>query len=367
MADNKNNIYEPVDDYCQITDQPSSDTPTEVLPTFLAADSGRSRVFATNQNLANQLSRCDEYADQLRWQICDLQATVSTLSEQLSEAKDNAEKKGTLLKKVKALLASARRTNSDLRERNELAEKRHNVGILALQVQLENADSSTDDTDVQNQELAVELMKVRQSRELLRSEMQAHDKKAARRINAVKAKYKKLARQIKEYKEQIAAKNQVIHALLNHMAPKSSPNKNDPDTDDTVQVIDYSLYGPLCDESDASRSMEQEDRSNTEDDRCSRELVGRIDGARMCFSITKDKLTIGRTIENDIQLTPWYISRHHATIVTEDGQTRVVDLGSKNGVFVNYKRVKEHALINGDVVAVGFAKFIYREQPQADA
>ena len=250
MADNKNNIYEPVDDYCQITDQPSSDTLTETLPTFLAADSGRSRGFATNKNLADQISRCDEYADQLRWQICDLQATVSTLSEQLSEASDNSEKKGTQLKKVKALLASAKRTISDLHERNELADKRHNWEILALQVQLENADSSPDDTDVQNQELAVELMKVRQSRESLRSEMQTRNNKAARRINAVKAKYKKLARQNTEYKEQIDAKNQAIHALLNQLAPKSSPNKNDPDSDGTIQVIDYSLYGPLCDESE---------------------------------------------------------------------------------------------------------------------
>lgn len=355
MANDKNKINKLVDDYCQIANPPSSGPPVV-----------RSPEFASDKDLADQLSKNEEYADQLRWQIRDLQATVAAQSEQLSEVRKESGKKEKEFAQIKALLTSARRTIPELRERNEVARKRHNQEVLALQVQLENADSSFGDVDIQNQELAHQLLHLRESRESLRREWQARNIKAKRRINALKTKCKKLTRQKSEYKEQINAKDKAIHGLLSQLAPKSSLDQNEPDLDGTVQVIDYSLYGPVRDESDDDESMESEDTSDSADDLRRRELVGRIDGSRVCFSITKDRLTIGRTIENDIQLTPSYISRRHAIIVTEDGSTRVVDSGSKNGVFVNYKRVKEHSLSHGDVVAVGFAKFIYREQPQAD-
>ena len=247
MADNKTYTIESVDDYRHITDRPYS----------LAADNG---------DLANQLSRCEEYADQLRWQIRNLQATVSTLSEQLSEAKDTSEHKGKLLDKLKSLLANARSTIAELRERNEIAGKRHRLEILALQVQLESADSSSDETDVQNLELASELLKVRESREALQRKMATHHTKAVRRINVLKAKCRELVRQKAEHKEQIDAKNKAIHALLNQLAPKTLPDNNDPGSDDTVQVIDYSLYGPLLDKSVDHTSPEREETPVTTSD-----------------------------------------------------------------------------------------------------
>ena len=40
---------------------------------------------------------------------------------------------------------------------------------------------------------------------------------------------------------------------------------------------------------------------------------------------------------------------------------------SKNGVFVNSKRVTEHFLKNGDVVTVGTTEFRYEERSKRDA
>ena len=77
-------------------------------------------------------------------------------------------------------------------------------------------------------------------------------------------------------------------------------------------------------------------------------------------------MTIGRTEQNDIQLKAAYISRRHAVIATEGDSTRVIDWGSKNGVFVNSKRVTEHFLKNGDIVAIGTAKFRYEERPKRE-
>ena len=80
----------------------------------------------------------------------------------------------------------------------------------------------------------------------------------------------------------------------------------------------------------------------------------------------KDKLTIGRTGDNDIQLDAPYISRRHAVVTTDGETTRVIDWGSKNGVFVNSKRVSEHFLANGDIVTIGNAHFRYDERPKRD-
>jgi pSer/pThr/pTyr-binding forkhead associated (FHA) protein len=91
-------------------------------------------------------------------------------------------------------------------------------------------------------------------------------------------------------------------------------------------------------------------------------LVGKIGAHVLRFPLFKDKLTIGRTEDNDIQLNAAFISRHHAVIQTEGDTTRVIDWGSKNGVHVNSKRIKEHFLNNGDVVTIGNARFRYEER-----
>ena len=58
--------------------------------------------------------------------------------------------------------------------------------------------------------------------------------------------------------------------------------------------------------------------------------------------------------------------RRHAVIVVDHDTTRVIDWGSKNGVFVNAERITEHFLKNGDSVRIGTADFRYEERPKRD-
>jgi pSer/pThr/pTyr-binding forkhead associated (FHA) protein len=58
----------------------------------------------------------------------------------------------------------------------------------------------------------------------------------------------------------------------------------------------------------------------------------------------------------------YYVSRRHAVISTDHGQTRVIDWGSKNGVFVNGVQVTERILKSGDTVSIGTAEFRYEER-----
>jgi len=109
-----------------------------------------------------------------------------------------------------------------------------------------------------------------------------------------------------------------------------------------------------------------DERSAGEKERMTRVLIGSVEGQELRFPLFKNRLTIGRTEQNDIQLKAPYISRRHAVIVTERDITRVIDWGSKNGVFVNSRQVNEHFLQNGDIVAIGTAKFRYEERPKRE-
>jgi pSer/pThr/pTyr-binding forkhead associated (FHA) protein len=56
-----------------------------------------------------------------------------------------------------------------------------------------------------------------------------------------------------------------------------------------------------------------------------------------------------------------FVSRRHAVIATDHGATRVIDWGSKNGVYVNRERVTERILTTGDIVTIGTTDFRYEE------
>ena len=56
-----------------------------------------------------------------------------------------------------------------------------------------------------------------------------------------------------------------------------------------------------------------------------------------------------------------FVSRRHAVIATDHGTTRVIDWGSKNGVYVNRERVTERILNSGDIVTIGTTDFRYDE------
>lgn len=71
------------------------------------------------------------------------------------------------------------------------------------------------------------------------------------------------------------------------------------------------------------------------------------------FPLTKERITLGRKPENDIQVDNLAVSGQHAAIITILNDSFLEDLDSTNGTFVNGKLVKKHALKNGDVISIG--------------
>jgi ABC-type multidrug transport system ATPase subunit/pSer/pThr/pTyr-binding forkhead associated (FHA) protein len=69
--------------------------------------------------------------------------------------------------------------------------------------------------------------------------------------------------------------------------------------------------------------------------------------------LDQDAVTIGRKLENDVILSPAYVSGHHGRIEREEAAWTYTDLDSTNGTFVNGERVTRVTLEDGDIIRIG--------------
>ncbi len=74
-------------------------------------------------------------------------------------------------------------------------------------------------------------------------------------------------------------------------------------------------------------------------------------------------LTIGRDPSNDLVLPDAMVSRRHAVIEHRGSQFFLRDCSSANGSVVNGDRVSERSLRDGDLVAIGSMRLLFREEP----
>jgi predicted component of type VI protein secretion system len=73
------------------------------------------------------------------------------------------------------------------------------------------------------------------------------------------------------------------------------------------------------------------------------------------YDLTRETVTVGRDITNDIVINDPEVSRHHARLIrTATGGYSIEDLRSTNGTFVNRQRITSpHQLANGDMIGMG--------------
>ncbi len=65
-------------------------------------------------------------------------------------------------------------------------------------------------------------------------------------------------------------------------------------------------------------------------------------------------VTIGRNTSNDVLISDPYVSGQHAVITqNDDGTYSISDLGSRNGTYVNGKKIRFAALYYNDIVKIG--------------
>jgi pSer/pThr/pTyr-binding forkhead associated (FHA) protein len=78
------------------------------------------------------------------------------------------------------------------------------------------------------------------------------------------------------------------------------------------------------------------------------------------FPLTRDAYTIGRHRNNDIVISDPKVSSFHARIDRSAEGYLLVDLKSRNGSYINGKRIETGVLKTGDEVRMGTARLAYK-------
>ena len=89
------------------------------------------------------------------------------------------------------------------------------------------------------------------------------------------------------------------------------------------------------------------------------------DGQIFTYPVVKDKISLGRSKDNDLVLLDNTVSRHHAEIRKSDKGHVIVDLGSYNGTKVNGKLIQVAPLSHNDIVQIGLTKLLFLDAAQS--
>src|SRR5215470_19474649 len=93
-------------------------------------------------------------------------------------------------------------------------------------------------------------------------------------------------------------------------------------------------------------------------------IVNPTSPSRREVALSRTIVSIGRDPSNDVVLPDAMVSRRHAVIEYRGSQYFLRDCNSSNGSLVNGDRVSERNLRDGDLVAIGSARILFKEEVQ---
>jgi len=86
-------------------------------------------------------------------------------------------------------------------------------------------------------------------------------------------------------------------------------------------------------------------------------------GDTFFIDLKQERVSVGRSEDNNLALPDPFSSGHHALILPKDGGFALRDNGSKNGTFLNGKKIQgEVDLKKGDEILVGSTRLIYDKE-----
>ena len=91
-------------------------------------------------------------------------------------------------------------------------------------------------------------------------------------------------------------------------------------------------------------------------------IVNPTSSSRREIPLSRTLMSIGRDPSNDVVLPDAMVSRRHAVIEYRGSQYFLRDCNSSNGSLVNGDRVSERTLRDGDLVAIGTARLLFRDE-----
>jgi DNA repair exonuclease SbcCD ATPase subunit len=302
--------------------------------------------------------RAEAYADSLRHKLQDLMTWHDNLNREHRRLEASLQQSNKNGQQLAAELAGAKKENDALATELESIADKHAEEIRLLRFELGQAQDTVAQSEELNSQLAADLIDSHSSKEELEQTLSDNDTMSRVRIDELEKELVNTRRTAKGLEEKLEARGDAINAMLAELARNSEHIESIPENGSGIFDVDERI---------AERFEEAADLpapANRTNERAARMLLGKTGDKLLRFPLFKDRLTIGRTKDNDIQLNTAYISRRHAVVQTDGNTTRVIDWGSRNGVFVNSKRVTEHFLKNGDIVAIGNVHFRYDERPK---
>ena len=300
--------------------------------------------------LNSQIRRTETYADELRRQLQGQLALTGELQSRQKHLEVSLVGANSQIEELSDGIERLRSSDQTLRTKNASLKREFDKEVRLIHLELGDAQETIVDRELLNEKLTTDLIYTRESNMKLEDRLGATEEQNKTTIIRLKSKLADIEILNAELQRKLSTKENAISVLLGELTKRS----------ETIETIDE--IEEVVDDLDDDFAESLDDRSSTERERITRLLVGKIDGQKLRFPLFKNRLTIGRTGHNDIQLKAPFISRRHAVIVTDDDITRIVDWGSKNGVFVNTTRIKEQILRNGDVVTIGTADFKFEER-----
>lgn len=305
--------------------------------------------------LEADLSQARTDTEDLRRRLDEQENTVAELDRATGDLETKLEEAAAQIAALKSELSDVEAARDDLQNKLDTAHTTHAEEIRTIRFELSEAQETVAQQELVAEELASDLMDTRNHRVELEQSLSRAEQSSLERIEKLESENRRLLEEIEDRDRKLAVRSDAIDSLLAELAGKARQ------IDSIVEVHQ------VIDDVDSLVSRGPEDRPAQDRDRITRLLVGTVKGQELRFPLFKDRLTIGRTDQNDIQIKASYVSRRHAVVVTDRGTTRVIDWGSKNGVFVNGERITEHFLEHGDTVTIGTADFRYEELPKRDS
>ena len=306
--------------------------------------------------LQAQIERTEHYADSLRRKLQERTSDTDAAEDTREFLELSLERANHQLEETQSSLAEEKSHSEQLREELDGIKEAHTEEIRIIRFELGEAQDTLAQNELVAEQLASDLVDTRSFKDELEQMINTSEEESRSQIEKLDKQNRKLLREAAANEDKLETKSDAINCLLAELSKKTQQIDSIGEIEEVIHEID-----------DRMSERIDERASGKDRDRVTRLLIGSVEGQELRFPLFKNRLTIGRTEQNDIQLKASYVSRRHAVVVTERDATRVIDWGSKNGVFVNSARISEHFLKSGDTLTIGTADFIYEERPKRDS
>ena len=317
---------------------------------------------AVIQDLKADLRIKTETIDRLRFDVerlksrrIALETEIRAREAQTRRLAGDIEEANKQIDTLRSALDRAKKFHDDVADRLAKSRAEHEHELRTVRFELTEAAATVAQQELINEQLASDLADTRSFKNELERMLTSSEHQNQAHVDQLEKEVQQLRKANSDYEAELATKNEAIGDLLEELSGKVRQDDSIRELEAAIQELDDRMSARL----EARQAIPATNRN-----RMSRVLIGKIADQELRFPLFKKRLTIGRTQKNDIQLQAPQISRRHAVLMTEGDVTRLIDWGSKNGVYVNSCRVTEHFLASGDVVAIGDAKFRYEERPK---